>query len=141
MVLMKTRSAKSKGRRLQNLLVQRLLETFPHFKPADLRPALMSEGGMDVKLSTAARSNIPYAFEAKNREAINMWESIKQAEANANQENLTPAVVISRNRLPEPYVAVPLKVFLRLIYSEWLHQKVCGTVRCTDVDTTLCPQN
>lgn len=112
---MKTRSAKAKGRRLQNLLVEKLRGLFPHLQPADIRPALMGESGMDVKLSTAARQEIPFAFESKNVEALNIWSAIAQAEYNATKEKLTPAVIFARNRMPEPYVAVPLTVFLELL--------------------------
>jgi hypothetical protein len=111
----KTRSAKAKGRRLQNLLVEKLRELFPHLKEPDIKPALMGESGMDVKLSTAARLVIPFAFESKNVEALNIWSAIAQAEANAAKEELTPAVIFGRNRMPEPYVAVPLTVFLELL--------------------------
>lgn len=112
---MKTSSAKAKARRLQNLLAEKLKETFPFLDADAIRPALMGETGMDIKLSIAARKHIPYAIEAKNRETLNVWESIKQAEANATVEGLTPAIAFSRNRLPEPYVAIPLSTFLRLI--------------------------
>ena len=117
---MQTKSAKAKARRLQNLLTQKLRETFPQLGETDCRPALMGESGADVKLSESAKIDIPFAFEAKNRETINIWESIKQAEANAIKEGLTPAIAFSRNRLPEPYVAIPLSVFLRLLlHDSW----------------------
>lgn len=112
---MKTRSAKAKGRRLQNLLVEKLRALYPHLHAADVRPALMGESGIDVKLSEAARRVIPYAFESKNVEKINIWDAIKQAEANATKEQLIPAVMFGRNRMPEPYVAVSLSHFLELM--------------------------
>lgn len=117
---MKTSSAKAKGRRLQNLLVEKLREAFPHLKPADIKPALMGESGIDVKLSTAARDDIPFGFESKNQEALNIWGAIAQAEENAAAECLTPAVIFTRNRMKEPYVAVPLAVFMRmLLHDSW----------------------
>lgn len=112
---MKTRSAKAKGRRLQNLLVEKLKALFPHLHEADIRPALMGESGIDIKLSEAARRVIPYAFESKNVEKLNIWDAIKQAEYNATKEKLMPAVMFGRNRMPEPYVAVPLSHFLEMM--------------------------
>jgi hypothetical protein len=122
----KTRSAKAKGRRLQNLLTEKLRELFPHLNPADIKPALMGESGIDIKLSTAARKDIPYGFESKNVEALNIWSAIAQAEANATSEELTPAVIFARNRMPEPYVAVPLNVFLRLLLHDSWERRIAA---------------
>ena len=77
---MKTRSAKAKGRRLQNKIRDLLLEEFKELEPDDIRTAIMGETGEDIKLSPAARRKIPYSFECKNQEKINIWESLNQAE-------------------------------------------------------------
>src|SRR6266478_6374642 len=119
---MKTKSAKAKGRKLQNLVALQLLEVFPNLNHSDCKPQLMGGTGMDIQLSTEARKDIPFSFECKNQEALNIWEAIKQAEANA--EGLTPAVVFSRNRQPEPYVAIPLTAFLRLVRNERAREKL-----------------
>ena len=60
---MKTRSAKSKGRRLQNQVKELLLEAFTELEPDDIRTAIMGETGEDIKLSPAARREIPFSFE------------------------------------------------------------------------------
>ena len=60
---MKTRSAKSKGRRLQNQVKELLLEAFTELEPDDIRTAIMGETGDDIKLSPAARREIPFSFE------------------------------------------------------------------------------
>ena len=75
---MKTRSAKAKGRRLQNKIRDLLLEEFKELEPDDIRTAIMGETGEDIKLSPAARRKIPYSFECKNQEKLNIWESLKQ---------------------------------------------------------------
>ena len=80
---MKTRSAKSKGRRLQNQIKELLLESFKELEPDDVRSAIMGETGEDIKLSPAARRQIPYSFECKNQEKLNIWESLNQAEENS----------------------------------------------------------
>ena len=38
----------------------------------------MGESGEDIQLSPAARKLIPFAFECKNQEKLNIWESLKQ---------------------------------------------------------------
>ena len=47
---MKTRSAKAKGRRLQNKIRDLLLEEFKDLEPDDIRTAIMGETGEDIKL-------------------------------------------------------------------------------------------
>lgn len=116
---MKTRSAKAKGRRLQNYVVAELRKLFPALTEADIRPILMGGAGLDIQLSSAARGIIPFGFECKNVEALNIWSAIAQAEANATKEGLIPAVVFSRNRMPEPYVAIPLNCFLEILATTY----------------------
>ena len=93
---MKTRSAKSKGRRLQNQIKELLLESFKELEPDDVRSAIMGETGEDIKLSPAARRQIPYSFECKNQEKINIWESLNQAEENSG--NYPHVLIFKRNR-------------------------------------------
>ena len=94
---MKTRSAKSKGRRLQNQIKELLLESFKELEPDDVRSAIMGETGEDIKLSPAARRQIPYSFECKNQEKLNIWESLNQAEENSG--DYPPVLIFKRNRL------------------------------------------
>ena len=82
---MKTRSAKNKGKRLQNNVRDLLLETFTELEPDDIKSTTMGEIGEDIQLSPAARKLIPYAIECKNQEKINIWESLKQAESNSEK--------------------------------------------------------
>ena len=93
---MKTRSAKAKGRRLQNKIRDLLLEEFKELEPADIRTAIMGETGEDIKLSPAARRKIPYSFECKNQEKINIWESLNQAEENSG--DYPPVLIFKINR-------------------------------------------
>ena len=109
---MNTRSAKQKGKRLQNLLRDALLSSFPELEPEDIKVALSSETGEDIKLSPAARRLIPFSFECKNQQKAKIWEWIKQAESNAN--GYTPAVVFSRNR-EISYVTLSLVDFIKII--------------------------
>ena len=67
---MKTRSAKNKGKRLQNSVRDILLETFTQLEPDDIKSTTMGESGEDIQLSPAARKLIPYAIECKNQEKM-----------------------------------------------------------------------
>ena len=109
---MKTRSAKAKGRRLQNKIRDLLLEEFKELEPDDIRTAIMGETGEDIKLSPAARRKIPYSFECKNQEKLNIWESLKQAEENSGVSS--PVLIFKRNR-SKTYVTLELEDFLKLI--------------------------
>ena len=109
---MKTRSAKSKGRRLQNQIKELLLESFKELEPDDVRSAIMGETGEDIKLSPAARRQIPYSFECKNQEKLNIWESLNQAEENSG--DYPPVLIFKRNR-SKTYVTIELEEFIKLI--------------------------
>ena len=109
---MKTRSAKAKGRRLQNKIRDLLLEEFKELEPDDIRTAIMGETGEDIKLSPAARKLIPHSFECKNQEKINIWESLNQAEENSG--DYPPILIFKRNR-SKTYVTLDLEEFLKLI--------------------------
>ena len=109
---MKTRSAKAKGRRLQNKIRDLLLEEFNELEPDDIRVAIMGETGEDIKLSPAARKQIPYSFECKNQEKLNIWSSLEQAEENSG--DYSPILIFKRNR-SKTYVTIELDEFIKLI--------------------------
>ena len=77
---MKTRSAKNKGKRLQNDVRDLILETFTELEPDDVRSTTMGDSGEDVLLSPAARKLFPFSVECKNQEKLNIWSSLEQAE-------------------------------------------------------------
>ena len=109
---MKSRSAKKKGKRLQNSFRDLLLETFKQLEPDDIRSAIMGESGEDIKLSPAARKLIPYSFECKNQEALNIWDSLSQAEENAGDYD--PVLIFKRNR-SKTYAVINIEKFIELI--------------------------
>tara|TARA_R100000808_G_C2148085_1_gene156166 strand:+ start:1781 stop:2125 length:345 start_codon:yes stop_codon:yes gene_type:complete len=108
----KPSSRKGKGRRLQNFLKEELYKYFPSLREGDIKTAVMGESGEDIILSPAARDLIPFSFECKNQERLNIWESLTQAEENSN--NYTPAVVFKRNRT-KTYITLELEEFLKII--------------------------
>tara|TARA_B110001454_G_scaffold76210_1_gene73803 strand:- start:33 stop:380 length:348 start_codon:yes stop_codon:yes gene_type:complete len=110
---MKTSSGKAKGRRLQNKVRDVLLEHFSEkLEPDDIRTAIMGETGEDIKLSPAARRLIPYSFECKNQEKLNIWSSLEQADENSG--DYPPVLIFKRNR-SKTYVTVELEEFMKLI--------------------------
>ena len=110
---MKTSSGKAKGRRLQNKVRDVLLEHFSDkLEPDDIRTAIMGETGEDIKLSPAARRLIPYSFECKNQEKLNIWSSLEQADENSG--DYPPVLIFKRNR-SKTYVTIELEEFMKLI--------------------------
>ena len=109
---MKTSSAKAKGRRLQQEVRALLVEAFHQLLPDDIRSTAMGQSGEDLQMSPLARQHIPFSFECKNQEKLNIWSAIKQAEA--NDQGYDPAVVFKRNRT-KTYVAIPFESFIELI--------------------------
>jgi hypothetical protein len=109
---MKSRSAKNKGKRLQNNVRDLLLETFNQLEPDDIKSAIMGESGEDIKLSPAARRLIPYSFECKNQEALNIWKSLEQAEENSGDYD--PVLIFKRNRT-KTYAVINIEKFIELI--------------------------
>ena len=109
---MKPSSCKGKGRRLQNFLKEKLHNYFPTLREGDVKTAVMGESGEDIILSPAARDLIPFSFECKNQERLNIWESLSQSEENSG--DYIPAVVFKRNR-SNTYIALDLEEFLKII--------------------------
>ena len=112
---MKTRSAKNKGKRLQNKVKELLLESFKQLEEDDIRSAIMGETGEDIKLSPAARKLIPYSFECKNQEKINIWDSLNQAEENSG--DYSPVLIFKRNR-SKTYAVINIEKFIELICKQ-----------------------
>tara|TARA_R100000152_G_C6773941_1_gene201503 strand:- start:1515 stop:1856 length:342 start_codon:yes stop_codon:yes gene_type:complete len=112
---MKASSSKAKGRRLQDFVRDKLRGMFSTLEDDDIKVAIMGESGEDIKLSPAARKVIPYSFECKNQERLNIWSSLSQAEENCGDR--TPVLVFKRNR-SKTYVAIEVDSFLTLIKEE-----------------------
>ena len=112
---MNTKSVKAKGRVLQNLVRDKLHKLFPKLSE-DISSQTMGMKGMDIVLTPRARKQIPYAFECKNVERLQIWKAIEQCEGN-NPDYSNIAVVFKKNR-KDPYVAISLDVFIELIRED-----------------------
>ena len=110
------RYSKAKGRKLQNLLRDKLRIAFPSLEEDDIKSQTMGMPGEDIVLSPAARRKIPYSFECKNVERLSFWATVEQCEANC-KEDITPAIVVKKNR-KNPMVAIPLDVFIEMIKEQ-----------------------
>ena len=109
--MMKTSSAKAKGRRLQQKFMQLLIEKLD-IDPEDIESRSMGAGGEDLIMSKAARSKFPYSVECKNQEKLNIWSAWDQA--NANKGIYEPLIVIKKNGV-QPLVVLDAESFLDMI--------------------------
>lgn len=112
---MKTSSAKQKGRRAAKQLQELLLKSFPELDEKDLIVTPSGINGPDLMLSPLAESFLPYDFELKNVEKINIWRALEQAEK--RRDSNSPVVVFRRNRSPM-YACMPIEVFLKIIRGD-----------------------
>ena len=106
------RSSKAKGRRVQNLVRDKLREKFTSLEEDDIKSAIMGTVGEDIVLSPAAKKVIPFSFECKNVERLQFWKTVEQAEGNSNGR--TPVIVVKKNGR-KPYIALPLDDWIELI--------------------------
>lgn len=120
---MKTSSAKAKGRRLSQHLCDALMKCFnKSLKVGDILVTPSGVNGPDVSQSPLAQSLHPFDFECKNQEKISLWSSIAQAEQHTAKTGRVPALVVSRNRMKEPYVCMPMSAFLKLLNPGYEHE-------------------
>lgn len=107
---MKTQSAKAKGRRFQQWVRDVLIEKLK-IHPEDIESRSMGAGGEDLIMARAARESFPYSIECKNQEALNVWKSYEQSEANSG--DYEPILFIKRNN-QKPLVVIDAEYFVNL---------------------------
>jgi hypothetical protein len=109
-----SQSRKAKGRKLQQLVEQRLKLQFPHLRDNDIRSTSMGCAGDDLILSPHALECLPYNFEMKWHEKLSLWETMRQVMVRY-RKNLgpddgspltLPAMVVKRNNA-DPLAVIP----------------------------------
>ena len=104
------RASKAKGRRLQNWVRDKLLALFSlsynylGLQEDDIKSQTMGMTGEDIVLTPRAREYLPYSFECKNTERLNVWSAFEQCKKNCPVPT-NPILVIKRNRT-EPLVVM-----------------------------------
>ncbi len=110
---MKTHSAKAKGRRLQQLTRDLVLESFPFLEEDDVKSTSMGANGEDVQLSPAARKVFPFSIECKSRASLPLYAWYQQAKFNA-PTGMEPLLVVKQDR-SNPLVVLDLEKFMELV--------------------------
>ena len=110
---MKPRSAKNKGKRLQNKIRDLILEKFNNIlEQDDVRSITMGDSGEDILLSPVARRLFPFSVECKAQESLSIWSALQQAESNAGKH--IPLVIFKRNR-SKTYAVLEFEELLKLL--------------------------
>ena len=101
-----------KGRKLSNLVREKILKTFRHLRKSDVQVAGTGANGPDLLLSRTAKRLCPYQFEQKAQErmkTIYSWH--KQSEKNTNLDG----VLVMRMNGKNPLVVIDMDLFFDLI--------------------------
>ena len=114
---MKTKSAKAKGRALQDWVRDTLIKHFCtsllySTGESEIRCALMGEGGADIKISGRIKGSLPYQFECKNQEKYkNIYDAYDQARSHGGNESV---VVIKMNH-KKPLAIMDADKFIEML--------------------------
>ncbi len=109
---MLSRSAKAKGHRLEALVRDKIIEAF-NLTYDDVRIAVGSENGADVKLSRKAQAKCPFSVECKNKESFKaIYTAYEQAKA--HEKALIPLLILKSNNR-EPLVVINLDYFITMV--------------------------
>ena len=110
---MRTSSAKAKGRKLQQIVRDGILELHPELTRDDVRSTSMGATGVDVQLSAAAKRLFPWSVECKSRSSMAVYDLYLQARENT-EEATKPLLVVKQNH-SEPLAILSLEDFLCLL--------------------------
>lgn len=108
---MNPRSAKSKGKKLQNWVRDLLLKYAPSLEPDDIKSTTMGEQGEDVQLSPAARKLYPISIECKSRASYAFYKDYDQAVNNC-PKGCEPILVAKANHR-RPVVIIDAEYYFR----------------------------
>lgn len=111
---MTPQSAKSKGRRGQQLVRDAILKAFPQLTTDDVRSTSMGATGADILLSQAAKKMVPYSIEVKTKSRSQIHTYYEQAKLH---DDLEPLVVVKKDR-DIPLAIVSLEHFIKLISND-----------------------
>lgn len=117
---MKPSSSKAKGRKFQQLVRDKLIETLKPYgvEPGDVKSTAMGQSGVDIQLSPFAKQFAPLAIECKSHKSMAVYRLYKQAEE--YKEEGEPILFIKANR-EKPLVVIDLDYYLKLLSKEIRH--------------------
>lgn len=112
---MKTQSAKAKGRKFQQKVRDKILDTYD-LLPEDVRSTSMGAGGEDIQLSPYARGLFNYSVECKKHKSFAVYTPYKQAKENCPKGS-EPILFIEADR-EKPLAVVDMDHYFSLLESK-----------------------
>lgn len=109
---MSVRSAKAKGRKLQNWVAEQLLSILKKVTSLDVRSTPMGVNGVDVQMSTAAYSQFPYDIECKNAERMTTLYNYYE-QAISHDSGGEPLLIVKMNH-KKPLAVVDAEHFIKV---------------------------
>ena len=109
----KPSSAKSKGRKHQQWVRDKIYEQFPHLEEGDVRSTSMGALGEDILFSPAARRVFPYSVECKAHRSFAIYSVVDQAASNA-PPGIEPVAIIKADRR-RPLAVIDAEHFFTLV--------------------------
>lgn len=117
---MLTRSAKSKGKKLQNWVRDKILAQFPFLDQEDVKSTVMGENGLDLQLTKIARNTVPIGVECKNHAKFVIYNHYEQAVINSHKtSNLLEPVLIIKGNHKKPLAVVDAEYFIKLMRARY----------------------
>lgn len=108
---MKSSSAKAKGRNLQKLVVEKILNKHPSLDESDVRSCPMGSHGEDIQLSQEARKLLPLSIECKSKASWAFYKYLDQAWSNAPKG--TEGILVAKANHKSPVAILDLDYFLK----------------------------
>lgn len=108
---MNTQSGKAKGRRLQQWVMNQILDRFTGLSDDDVTSRSMGCGGEDVLLSPKARAKFPFSIECKNTERLNLYKAYDQCIDNSKELH-EPLLIVKKNH-HKPLAIVDAEYFIK----------------------------
>ena len=108
----KTSSAKGKGRKLQQLVRDKLLSLSETFREGDIESTGMGQSGEDIQLSPHARDLLPISVECKSHAKFAVYSIIDQCKSNC-PDGCEPVVVLKAN-YKKPVAVIDLDYYITL---------------------------
>jgi hypothetical protein len=110
---MERKSAKVKGKRLEDFVVSLLKKNFA-LTEEDVFRVPSSVQGEDIIMKKCVQKRLKVSFECKNQEKLSIWSALEQCKKNAKEFN--PVLVFKRNN-SKTYATIEIDFFMDLLKS------------------------
>lgn len=120
---MTLKPAKNKGRRLE-------LEVAKSLRDAglDKKAGRMPLSGAMEGFKSDIHTTLPMIIECKNQETWSPLKYMEQASRDAETTGKMPVVIMSKNRLPDPYVMMKMTDWIEVLQRAFIENKIPLTI-------------